>query len=32
MNKNLEEKITTYHWILFIICFLGTAFAGTSQH
>lgn len=23
------EKITGYHWLLFIICFLGTAFAGT---
>jgi MFS family permease len=22
------EKIKTYHWILFAICFLGTAFAG----
>ena len=24
-----EEKITSYHWLLFAICFLGTAFAGT---
>jgi len=23
-----KEKIRTYHWILFAICFLGTAFAG----
>ena len=23
-----EEKITRYHWLLFAICFLGTAFAG----
>jgi hypothetical protein len=23
------EKITAYHWLLFAICFLGTAFAGT---
>ena len=23
------EKITSYHWVLFIICFFGTAFAGT---
>ena len=23
-----DEKITRYHWILFIICFLGVAFAG----
>jgi MFS family permease len=33
-NKNMienepEEKITVYHWLLFTICFLGTAFAGT---
>ncbi|HMG69115.1 MAG TPA: MFS transporter [Chitinophagaceae bacterium] len=29
-NKILNgtEKITTYHWVLFVICFLGTAFAG----
>jgi MFS family permease len=25
----LEEKIKPYHWLLFAICFLGTAFAGT---
>ncbi len=24
-----EEKITFYHWLLFSICFFGTAFAGT---
>jgi len=24
-----DEKIKTYHWLLFTICFLGTAFAGT---
>ncbi len=24
-----DEKIKTYHWLLFAICFLGTAFAGT---
>ena len=24
-----DEKITSYHWLLFAICFLGTAFAGT---
>jgi MFS family permease len=23
-----KEKIRTYHWILFAVCFLGTAFAG----
>ncbi|MEP6725259.1 MAG: MFS transporter [Bacteroidota bacterium] len=23
-----QEKITPYHWLLFIICFLATAFAG----
>ena len=23
-----NEKITVYHWLLFVICFLGTAFAG----
>jgi len=23
-----SEKIKTYHWVLFAICFLGTAFAG----
>lgn len=29
MIKNEEDAITGYHWILFAICFLGTAFAGT---
>lgn len=24
-----NEKITGYHWLLFTICFFGTAFAGT---
>jgi MFS family permease len=24
-----DEKIKPYHWLLFAICFLGTAFAGT---
>ncbi|MFI5188380.1 MAG: MFS transporter, partial [Chitinophagales bacterium] len=24
-----KENITGYHWVLFVICFLGTAFAGT---
>jgi MFS family permease len=24
-----QEKITPYHWLLFSICFLGTALAGT---
>jgi MFS family permease len=28
MNVIHEEKITAYHWVLFTICFLGTAFAG----
>jgi MFS family permease len=23
------EKISPYHWVLFAICFTGTAFAGT---
>ncbi len=26
-----ENKITLYHWFLFTICFLGTAFAGTTS-
>ncbi|MCD6010147.1 MAG: transporter [Flavipsychrobacter sp.] len=26
-----ENKITLYHWLLFTICFLGTAFAGTTS-
>jgi len=25
---NTQEKTTPYHWLLFIICFLSTAFAG----
>jgi MFS family permease len=29
MEIDQEEKITPYHWLLFAICFLGTAFAGT---
>jgi MFS family permease len=29
MKSTNEEKITAYHWLLFVICFLGTAFAGT---
>lgn len=30
MSKvNLDERITGYHWVLFFICFFGTAFAGT---
>ena len=28
MTSVQKEKITAYHWILFAICFLGTAFAG----
>lgn len=28
MNPDQNEKITAYHWTLFAICFLGTAFAG----
>ena len=28
MNPDQKEKITPYHWLLFAICFLGTAFAG----
>src|SRR3954470_24263177 len=29
MNIDPEEKLTSYHWLLFTICFLGTVFAGT---
>lgn len=29
MTTVLKEKVTGYHWLMFIICFLGTAFAGT---
>jgi len=25
----VAERVTLYHWIMFAICFLGTAFAGT---
>ena len=25
----VADRVTTYHWIMFAICFLGTAFAGT---
>lgn len=28
MNSTNEEKVTSYHWMLFVICFSGTAFAG----
>jgi MFS family permease len=28
MTSVQNEKIAAYHWILFAICFLGTAFAG----
>ena len=28
MTPVQKEKITAYHWMLFAICFLGTAFAG----
>jgi MFS family permease len=28
MNTGQHEKITAYHWLLFIVCFLGTVFAG----
>lgn len=31
MTTGIEEKITTYHWILFIVCFLATAFTGTAS-
>ena len=29
IHFNNEDVINTYHWVLFAICFLGTAFAGT---
>jgi MFS family permease len=29
MIAGKTDKITGYHWILFLICFFGTAFAGT---
>lgn len=28
MGSDQEKKITGYHWVLFAICFFGTAFAG----
>jgi len=28
MTKIENEKITAYHWMLFAVCFFGTAFAG----
>ena len=28
MSSLAEERIKGYHWVLFAICFLGTAFAG----
>lgn len=27
-NYGQAEKVTAYHWVLFAICFFGTAFAG----
>jgi len=29
MITDQNQKVTAYHWLLFAICFLGTAFAGT---
>lgn len=29
MHNDLNQRITGYHWLLFAICFFGTAFAGT---
>jgi MFS family permease len=29
MSAVQQQKITAYHWLLFAICFFGTAFAGT---
>lgn len=29
MSTAQNQKITPYHWLLFAICFFGTAFAGT---
>ena len=29
MAADQEQKVTPYHWLLFTVCFLGTAFAGT---
>lgn len=28
MDQNLKSKITSYHWLLFSICFVATVFAG----
>lgn len=28
---NANQEITGYHWLLFVICFLGTAFAGVMS-
>ena len=29
MTADQKQKVTPYHWLLFTVCFLGTAFAGT---
>ena len=29
MTIDQNQKVTPYHWLLFTVCFLGTAFAGT---
>lgn len=29
MQPNPEQSITRYHWVMFLICFFGTVFAGT---
>lgn len=29
MSTTQHQKLTPYHWLLFFICFFGTAFAGT---
>ncbi|MFN8288899.1 MAG: MFS transporter [Chitinophagaceae bacterium] len=26
-----QDRITLYHWLLFLVCFLGTAFAGVTS-
>lgn len=31
MKDPQEQKIGTYHWSLFLICLLGTVFAGTTS-
>ncbi len=28
---NMQEKTTSYHWILFVICFFATALSGVSS-